>query len=328
MELESKNTKEVFVTGGGGLIGSFLCEILIKKGYKVYVVDDFSKGRKENLKNIENKVEIIEADLQDISQAKSSLSEAKNIYHLASRAYGIGYSSKNHIETLLHNERITNNLLEVFTESKPENLLITSSSCVYKDGGPDTVSERNLFEENPEEANKGYGWAKRFLEQKFILFSEINQINLKIVRPFNIYGERYKWVGEYSSAIPMLVKRILDGEDPLFAWGSGKQRRSYMHAHDCARLMYMIMVNVKGNALVNIGTEETISISELVNKICKISGKNPKIIFDTSKPEGRFIKSSDTTHLESLLKLENLTTVDIEAGLKKMIVWYQENFHK
>ena len=67
--------------------------------------------------------------------------KAKNIYHLASRAYGIGYSSKNHIETLLHNEKITNNLVEVFTESKPENVLIASSSCVYKDGGPDTVQK-------------------------------------------------------------------------------------------------------------------------------------------------------------------------------------------
>ncbi|MBO6960208.1 MAG: NAD-dependent epimerase/dehydratase family protein [Prochlorococcus marinus CUG1438] len=326
MKLEPKNHKEVFVTGGGGLIGSFLSEILVNKGHRVFIIDDFSKGHIKNLKNIENKVEIIEADLQDISQARNALSQAKNIFHLASRAYGIGYSSKNHIETLLHNEKITNNLLEVFTESKPENILITSSSCVYKDGGPDTISERDLFEENPEEANKGYGWAKRFLEQKFILFSEINEVNLKIVRPFNIYGERYRWVGEYSSAIPMLIKRILDGEDPLYAWGSGNQRRSYMHAYDCARLMIKIMDNTIGNVVVNIGTRETISVSELVSKICNISGNNPKIIFDTSKPEGRFVKSSDTDHLQKIINSEKITTIEIDEGLKKMIGWYNENF--
>ncbi len=326
MKLESENLQEIYVTGGAGLIGSFLSEVLINRGYKVYIVDDFSKGQIKNLKNIENKVEIIEADLQEISQARKALSKAKTIYHLASRAYGIGYSSKNHIETLLHNEKITNNLLEVFADSKPENLLITSSSCVYKDGGPDTISERYLFEENPEEANKGYGWAKRFLEQKFILFSEINQINLKVVRPFNIYGERYKWVGEYSSAIPMLVKRILDDEDPLYAWGSGNQRRSYMHAYDCARLMNIIMDNIKGNIIVNIGTKETISVSELVEKICKLSGKNPKITFDTSKPEGRFVKSSDTNLLQKIIKGNNITTIEIDEGLRKMISWYKENF--
>ncbi|MBO8232357.1 hypothetical protein CU311_06645 [Prochlorococcus marinus str. MU1402] len=317
--------KEIYVTGGAGLIGSFLCEILLKSGYKVFVVDDFSKGQLKNLKHIEDKIEIIEADLQDLSQTQKSLGKAKNLFHLASRAYGVGYSSKNHIETLLHNEKITNNLLEVFESSKPENLLITSSSCVYMDKGPDLIGERELFENDPERVNRGYGWAKRFLEQKFILLSEIVNINLKIVRPFNIYGERYRWVGEYSSAIPMLVKRILDDEDPLYAWGSGNQRRSYMHAYDCSRIMLKIMEKVDKNITVNIGTNETVSISEMVNLICNVSGKKPRIIFDTSKPEGRFIKSSDTTLLNSILE-EKITTIEIEDGIKRMIGWYKDNF--
>ena len=103
--------KEIFVTGGAGLIGSFLSEILVKNDYKVFIVDDFSKGQYENLKNIEDDIEVIETDLQNLNQARKSLKNAKNIYHLASRAYGVGYSSKNHVETLLHNEKITNNLL-------------------------------------------------------------------------------------------------------------------------------------------------------------------------------------------------------------------------
>ena len=67
------NRKEIYVTGGAGLIGSYLCERLVLKGYKVFIVDDFSKGQLKNIKNIENRVEIIEADLQDLSQAKKSL---------------------------------------------------------------------------------------------------------------------------------------------------------------------------------------------------------------------------------------------------------------
>ena len=317
--------RKIFVTGGAGLIGSFLCERLVKSGNDVVVVDDFSKGEIKNLKPIENEIEIIEADLQNISETRKALKGAKEIYHLASRAYGVGYSSKNHMETLLHNEKITNNLLETFEDTKPLKILIASSSCVYKDNGPNTIGERYLFEEEPENVNKGYGWAKRFLEQKFLLLSEINNINLKIVRPFNIYGERYKWVGEYSSAIPMLIKRILDDENPLCAWGSGNQRRSYLHAYDCARLIQLIMENPKGNIITNIGTKETISVSELVNIICRISGKNPTIIFDKSKPEGRFIKSSDTTYLFSIIK-EQIVTVNIEEGIRRMIGWYQDNF--
>ncbi len=326
--MKTKNSvDEIYITGGAGLIGSFLSERLSGFGNKVIVIDDFSKGQLSNLKNCENNIEIIEADLQSLNQTKKVLSRAKNIYHLASRAYGVGYSSKNHIETLLHNEKITNNLLEVFEDSKPEKILITSSSCVYMDEGPDLIGERDLFENEPERVNRGYGWAKRFLEKKFLLLSEIYNLNVKIVRPFNIYGERYRWVGEYSSAIPMLVKRIMDNENPLYAWGSGNQRRSYMHAYDCARLMHKIMDNKAPNITVNIGTKDTISVSELVNLICTISGKGPDIIFDKTKPEGRFIKSSDPEFLHELVGKDiNINSISIEEGIKKMIGWYKNTF--
>ena len=325
--LNKSNTKDIYVTGGAGLIGSYLCEKLVNSGYKVFVIDDFSKGQLSNLKTIEKEIEIIESDLQSLSQCRKALTNAKNVFHLASRAYGVGYSSKNHIETLIHNEKITTNLLEVFEDKKPDNLLITSSSCVYTDEGPEKINERPLFESEPEKVNLGYGWAKRFLEQKFILLSNINKISLKIARPFNIYGERYRWVGEYSSAIPMLVKKVLDNENPIFAWGSGKQRRSYLHAYDCARIMVLFMEKVNGSSTLNIGTEETISIAELVDLICELSGKNPSIIFDTKKPEGRFIKSSDTSNLRKIIN-EKIITIDIKEGIKRMFTWYEDNFSR
>ena len=123
----------------------------------------------------------------------------------------------------------------------------------------------------------------------------------------------------------MLIKRILDDEDPLYAWGSGMQRRSYMHAYDCARIMQKIMEKVEDKIIVNIGTRETISISELVNLICNISGKKPNIIFDKTKPEGRFIKSSDYSHLKGIIN-DEIITVDINEGIKRMIDWYKETF--
>ena len=63
----------------------------------------------------------------------------------------------------MHNEKITNNLLEVFENSKPYKILVASSSCVFKDNGPDLISERYLFDQEPEIVNRGYGWAQRFL---------------------------------------------------------------------------------------------------------------------------------------------------------------------
>lgn len=322
----NQSKKEVYVTGGAGLIGSFLCEILNNNGFRVFIIDDFSKGLKENIHSYVNDVEIIEADLQNYNKAYKALDKAKIVYHLASRAYGVGYSQDHHIETLLHNETITNNLLKIFQNNQIQSILLASSACVYSDKGPDIISEKYNFKFDPELANEGYGWAKRHLETKFKLLAKTKNLDLKIVRPFNIYGERYKWVGNYSSAIPMIVKRVLDGEDPLISWGSGNQRRSYLHAYDCARLMMIIMNKNLKNITVNIGTKETISIKELVNLICKLSDKKPLIKFDKNKPEGRFIKSSDDACLKNILGNEPISTIDLNNGIRRMIGWYNINF--
>ncbi len=317
--------KIVAVTGGGGLIGSFLCDELVDVGAKVVVIDDFSKGQKINISGLKDKAEIREGDLEDYGFTKQALGDVDIVFHLASRAYGVGYAEGRQLENLFHNELITNNLLSVLAVTKPEHILITSSSCVYDDNGPDTIPELPLFEKDPEYVNRGYGWAKRFLEKKAELFSEETGVPITIVRPFNIYGERYRWVGEHSSAIPMLVKKVMDREDPVVIWGSGKQLRSYIHANDCARMMLKLVESRHTTGPVNLGTQETISLNKLVSMICEIGGMAPKLVNDTTKPEGRFIKSSDVTKFYSILPGFDFK-VSLKEGLSKMIVWYKDEF--
>lgn len=317
---------KVTITGGAGLIGSYLADELAAVGAHVVVIDDFSKGLRSNLSGCASHIEIREGDLEDPGFSSESLADAEVVFHLASRAYGIGYAQGHHLETVAHNERITNNLVAALAVHRPKHLVVTSSSCVYRDDGPDTVAEVQVFEGEPEMANWGYGWAKRFLEQKCVILSRETGIPVTIVRPFNIYGERYRWVGAYSQAIPMLVKRILDGEDPVVVWGSGRQRRTYIHAHDCARIMKRLAEIGHTDGPINIGLEETVSIRELAELICKVSGRNPSIGFDITKPEGRFIKSADASRLRAVLGDFPIVTVDLEEGLRRMLGWYRTTF--
>lgn len=111
----------VAVTGGAGLIGSFLACQLVRVGANVIVIDDFSKGQRENLILIRDKIEIREGDLEDPVFASKAFESCDIIFHLASRAYGIGYSKHNHLNILQHNERITNNLLDTL-KAKPPNI--------------------------------------------------------------------------------------------------------------------------------------------------------------------------------------------------------------
>lgn len=326
MKSSKFNNRVVAVTGGAGLIGSFVVEELLRQSAQVVVIDDFSKGLHTNIESFMGKIELREGNLENADFAKKALAGAEIVFHLASRAYGVGYSVNHHLETMLHNEQVSNCVLAALAEHQPRHVLVASSSCVYRDDGLDRMHEAPVFEGEPEIANWGYGWAKRFLEQKFQVLARERSIPVSIVRPFNIYGERSRWVGEYSGAIPMLVKRIMDGENPVMVWGSGRQRRNYLHAHDCARIMVELVARGYSSLPINIGTEDTISVADLVKTICRISGRSLTIEFDLDKPEGRFIKSADSTRLKAVLNDYPIKTVLLEDGLRRMLGWYETNF--
>lgn len=316
----------VVVTGGAGLIGSYLTERLVAAGANVVVADDFSKGRRENLSVVADRIEVREGDLESQAAMERALAGADVVFHLASRAFGIGYSAGNHIPILEHNERITNNLVHTLARRPAQWLLVTSSSCVYPDDGPDTVAELPLYTGEPELVNWGYGWAKRMLEQKALILARETKMPLTIVRPFNIYGERYAWMGQRSQAIPMLVKKVMDGDDPVVIWGSGRQRRNYLHAADCADVMAGL-VEAGFTGAVNIGTEETVTLRELVETICEVGARRPQLVTDVTKPEGRRIKSADSTLLRQAYPGFQ-RRVDLRAGIARMVGWYEETFAK
>jgi len=306
------------------LIGSYLVERLVRVGARVIVADDFSKGSRDSLVGVSHKIEVRKEDLETLPAMERALDGADVVFHLASRAYGIGYSDGNHLRILLHNERITNNLIEVLARRPAVHLLVASSSCVYPDEGAQILRELPKLSGEPELANRGYGWAKRFLEQKALLLAHDTGIPTTIVRPFNIYGERCGWFGNGSSAIPMQVKKVMDGDDPVVIWGSGAQRRNYVHAFDCADAMAGL-VESGFTGIVNIGTEETISLRELVETICRVAGKRPKLVADTSKPEGRHVKAADSTLLRQVYP-NFRCSVDLKEGLRRMIDWYRRTF--
>lgn len=316
----------VAVTGGAGLIGSYLVDHLVVAGAHVVVVDDFSKGLHDNIAQVAGHVEVRQGDLQQAGFAAEACADADVVFHLASRAYGVGYSEGRHLAILHHNEAITNNLLAALADSPPRWLLVTSSSCVYDDNGPETIAELPVFEGEPEMANWGYGWAKRFLEQKSRIFARETSVPVTVVRPFNIYGERYNWVGEYSQAIPMLVKRVME-DDPVVIWGSGRQRRSYVHADDCARMMLALVESEHHGEPVNIGTEQTVAMVDLVASICDAADLYPALRTDPTKPEGRFIKSADMSRFHSLVPDFRLG-VSLDQGMERMIGWYRHTFRR
>lgn len=319
-------SKTVAVTGGLGLIGSFLTEELANAGANVVVIDDESKGTWRYIPHLKNRVEYRQGSLEDLRFACEAMEGCEIVFHLASRAYGVGFSQKNSFEMFRFNDRINTNVLDGIAHARAKQALVVSSSCIYPDDGPTPMPDCYAVTGEPERVNWGYGWAKRILEQKALIYHKETGIPITVLRPFNIYGERYNWVGEDSQAIPMLIKRVLDGENPVVIWGTGNQRRNYIHALDCARVMMRLVEHGFFERPVNVGLEETVSVKDLVQRIASEAGLEIEIVTDRSKPEGRFIKSADSKLLSAALGEDFAWRVPLNEGIRRMIGWYQETF--
>lgn len=319
-------TKETLVTGGCGNIGSYLVEQLVQQEANVTVVDNLESGDVRNLNGVKNEIEFINADLINFDTCVDVSKTADVVFNLAGRTHGVGYSDEHHGEMLFHNTVSQFNVLEAARRTDVERVLVTSSSCIYPDDAPVPTPEFPTLKGHPEEGNEGYGWAKRMGELQGSYYHNEYDIDVAICRPFNIYSPRYVWRGEDNShVIPALVKRVLDGEDPLTVWGSGNQKRNFLHAYDAAQLMLTITKEYACADPVNIGFEDEVTIQELVTLICDVANKNPEIEFDTSKPEGSPRKCADSSLLRRVS--DGYTPkISLREGIQEMIDWYRNTF--
>ncbi len=320
--------KRVLVGGGCGFLGSYLVPQLAAAGARVAVVDNLENGFTENLAQVGKQVEFLEGDLRDASLCRRVTAGQDVVINLAAKAYGMDYSRSHNGEMLVYNLLCALTPLEAARQNGVGRYLIVSSSCVYPDDAAVPTPELDVFTGLPESVNEGYGWAKRIQELAGTYYARDYGMKVTIVRPFNPYGGNYRWGSEDKAhVIPALVKRIMEGSDPLVVWGSGNQRRNFLHASDAMRLVMKVIEKDLGPIPVNIGFDEDTSIAELVRLICDVAGVRPKIVYDASKPEGRFRKCADSARLRQVTDGET-PRVSLRQGIEEMVDWYYRSFQR
>lgn len=319
--------KKVLVAGGCGFLGSYVVEQVVAAGAEVTVVDSLDPGTLENIEGVADVVRFSRRDLSELSSCLEVVAGQEIVLNLAGKVHGVGYSSEHHAEMLFKNAILQLNIFEACRRQGVSRYLLVSSSCVYPDDAPDPVPELPPTVGLPEAANQGYGWAKRIAEiQAGFGAASGEGPDVAVCRPVNAYGGRYLWRGEDGSqAVPSLVKKVMDGDDPVVVWGSGKQRRNYLHARDVATLMLLVTERYATGKPVNIGSESDISVMEIIDVISEVTGKKPKVAFDLSKPEGRMRKRVDSTLLRQLTP-EFVPTVGFPEGIAEMVEWYKRVF--
>ena len=314
--------KKVLVTGGAGFIGSHLVEMLVEIDANVTV-----PVRKTTcldfLTCVKNDIHITQADLFERRCVDSVMRGQEIVMHLAAaKGGGIVHSMGHHGSLFRDNMLSSINVLESARCESVGRTLVVSSACVYPHDSTVPIPEEDGFRDAPEPTNAGYGWSKRMQEYLALSYVEQYGMNVGIVRPFNAYGPRDDFFNETNHVIPGLITRVLNGENPVQVWGSGKQTRSFLYVDDFARGLLVACAHEEVKGPLNLGSDEEITIGDLAKLIVELSGTNATISFDTSKPDGQPRRACDTTKAKETLGYQ--AEVPLREGLNHSIKWYKK----
>lgn len=267
----------ILVTGGCGFIGSHLIENLIKKNHNVIVLDNFSTGRKENLKKFLNKIKIYNVDICS-SNINHFFKKTDIVFHLAALA-DIVPSIRKPNEYFKSNVNGTLNVLNAAVKNKVKKLVYTASSSCYG------LTKKFPTNEN-EKINTMYPYAltKKIGEDIVMHWGKVYKINVTSLRLFNVYGPRSRTSGTYGAMFGVFLKQKLSNY-PFTVVGNGKQTRDFTYVTDVVSALIAASRYKKNGEIFNVGSGKAVSIL----KICNLLGG--KIIFIPKRPG-----EPDTTH--------------------------------
>jgi len=304
--------ENVLVTGGTGLIGRFLVENLLQKGAKVRIasLDDPSLAPAS--------VDFQRADLTDFNQCLSVCKGIGRVFHLAGIKGSPLMAAKKPASFFVPTISFNTNMMEAARRSGVKSFLYTSTIGVYSPA--EVFYEDDVWKSMPSENDKFAGWAKRMGELQAEAYKiEYGWNQIEIVRPANVYGPYDNFDPQNATVIPSLVRRAVDGEDPLVVWGDGSPIRDFIHAKDVAEGMVLVMEKAPGKP-VNLGSGDGVTIREIVDVIVGHLEKKPKIVWDTSKPLGDKKRLMDTSRAKSI---GFQPKISISEGVKEVMDWYR-----
>jgi len=292
---------KILVTGGAGFIGSNLIDKLIDEGHKVFVIDNLSTGKKEN---INKKAIFYKADICHLDKILPLFKGIDYVFHLAARP-GVIFSVEDPIESHRINVDGTLNVLYASYKNKVKRLIFASSAAVYGD-----IKKLPLKENMTPNPVSPYGLHKLIGEYYCKLFSNLYNLETVCLRYFNIYGPRMDPNGPYALVIGKFLKLRKENK-PLTIYGDGKQTRDFIYVDDVvkANILAMKSKKVGRGEIINICSGKNYSI----NYIAKLIG-GKKIYLPARKGEIKHVLG-DNSLVKKLLGWK--PEISLEEGIKK-----------
>jgi len=325
--------KQILILGGGGFIGGHLAKRLKEEGNFVRCVDI---KQHEYFKHEDICDEFIQGDLRDynfVSTIMFSPSQTKfgsegdgfdEVYQLAADMGGAGYifTGENDANVMHNSAQINLNVAHHASALGVKKLFYSSSACMYPEHNqldPDNpnCAESSAYPANPDSE---YGWEKLFSERLFLAYNRNYNLDVRIARFHNIFGPYGTYDGGKEKVPAAICRKVSIATDSIDVWGDGLQTRSFLYIDECVEGILRLM-NSEFNGPVNIGSDEMVTINELVNKVIKISGKSITINH-IDGPTGVRGRNSDNTLIKE--KLSWAPSQSLESGLIKTYDWIKK----
>lgn len=306
-------TRKALVTGGAGFIGSNLVKLLLSKGWKVRILDNFSTGNRLNLPS--DDIEIIEGDINNPKTAKLACKDIDVVFHMAA-CVGRQRSIDNPQLDSTTNLIGTINILEGMRAQSVKRIVYSSSAAMFGE-----LVTPSIDENHPQNADSPYGVSKLAAEKMILAYAGIYDITGICLRYFNIYGVNQRF-DTYGNVIPIFAKKIYAGEK-ITIYGDGEQTRDFVNVKDIANANYLAATKAKSTGVFNLGSGGSITINKLAKMMQKISGIEVGIKYAPKRSADVLHCKAQTSKAENELGFK--ATVTIEDGLKEYLMWFKEN---
>jgi nucleoside-diphosphate-sugar epimerase len=320
--MSNRKTCDVLVCGAGGFIGGWLVAGLrTAGGLSIRAVD--IKPLEQWYQRFED-VENLTLDLQDHAACERAVAGGvREVYNLAADMGGIGFIEHNKAFCML-SVLINTHLLMASRRAGVQKYLFASSACVYAadkqtDPNVTALKEEDAYPASPED---GYGWEKLFSERMCRHFREDFGLHTCIARYHNVYGPHGTFDGGREKAPAAICRKVisakLSGKNEIEIWGDGHQTRSFIYIDDCITgTRLMVDRDIPGP--LNIGSNELVSINQLVDVVEEIAGVRLKRIYNLRAPKGVKGRNSDNTRIQKILGWQ--PSISLREGMEKTYRW-------
>jgi len=307
------------VTGGAGFIGSNLARFILQQGHDVVVLDNFATGKRENLDEIADRIELIEADIRDRSAVDKAVAGCAAVFHEAA----LGSVPRSVADPLTSHDVNVNgtvNLLEAARAAGVRRVVFAASSSAYGD-----QKESPKHEAMVPLPISPYAASKVACEAYMRAYAAVYGLETLSLRYFNVFGPRQDPQGAYAAVIPAFISRILRGQKPV-VFGDGEQSRDFCYIDNVCQANWLAAnapAKVCNGAALNIACNRRTRLNEILDLLRELLDSDIQAEYADPRPGDVKHSLADVTLARETLGYE--PKVYFEEGLRKAIDWYKEN---